>query len=61
MSDLATLAVTMNSLQTRSEVSLVAVKQNADFQRQVVAELFATMEAMPRPPEGMGQQVDQLA
>lgn len=61
MSDLATLAVTMNSLQTRNEVSLAMVKRNADFQRQVVSELFATMDAMPRPPEGMGQQVDQLA
>lgn len=61
MSDLATLAVTMNSLRTSSEVSLAAVRRNADFQRQVVAELFATMEAMPRPPDGLGRRIDQYA
>ncbi|MDD3446982.1 MAG: hypothetical protein PHS60_16365 [Zavarzinia sp.] len=61
MMELATLAVAMNSARDRSDLSLAAIKQNADFQRQTVETLLAVIEQAPKAPAGMGTLVDQYA
>ena len=48
--ELATLAVAMNSARDRSDLSLAAIKQNADFQRQTVETLLAVIEQAPKAP-----------
>lgn len=61
MTELASIAVAMNTSQTRTEMSLAMVKQNADFQRLTVETLFETLDAIPAAPPGMGTQVDEYA
>lgn len=61
MTELAGTAVALNTLQSREQFSMSAIKQNMDFQRQAVLELVNAAAATPALPAGVGQQVDQYA